>query len=136
MKAVFVWLITAVAVAVAVWFVPGIEIAGPDATLSIGILAVILAFINAFIKPVLKLIALPITILTLGIFALILNTLLLYLAAWVGNGLFGAGLLIESFWSALFASIVISLVSAILSAITGVNDDKKERKDNQDTRYR
>jgi putative membrane protein len=129
MKAVFVWLITAVAVAVAVWLVPGIEIAGPEATLSIGILAVILAFINAFIKPVLKLIALPITILTLGIFALILNTILLYLAAWVGNGLFGTGLLIESFWSALFASIVISLVSAILSAITGVNDDKKEKKD-------
>ncbi|MDR3053441.1 MAG: phage holin family protein [Coriobacteriales bacterium] len=124
MKAIVTWLITAVAVAAAVWLIPGIDILGANATLSIAILAVILAFLNAFIKPVLQLISLPITFITLGIFALVINTIVLYIAAWAGNGLFNTGFLIEGFWSALLASIVISLVSAILGAITGVKDKR------------
>jgi putative membrane protein len=123
MKTVVVWLITAVAVAAAVWLVPGIDIIGPNSTISIAILAIIFAFLNAFIKPILQIISLPITILTLGIFGLIVNTLVLYIAAWFGNGLFDTGFLIDNFGSALLASIVISLVTVILNAITGVKDD-------------
>jgi putative membrane protein len=124
MKAIAVWLITAVAVAAAVWLVPGLAILGDNSTLSIAILAVILAFLNAFIKPILKIISLPITFLTLGLFSLVINVLVLYLAAWIGNGLFATGLAIASFWSALGASIVIGLVSALLNAITGVKDKR------------
>lgn len=124
MRIIVVWLITAVAVAAAVWLVPGLAILGENSTLSIGILAVILAFLNAFIKPILKIISLPITFLTLGLFALVINVIVLYLTAWVGNGLFATGFFIESFWSALFASIVISLVTALLNAITGVKDNR------------
>jgi putative membrane protein len=88
---------------------------------------VIFAFLNAFIKPVLQIISLPITIITLGIFGLIVNTLVLYIAAGVSNGLFGTGLVIYSFGSALVASIVISLVTVILNAITGVKDQNSLR---------
>ncbi|MDR2109412.1 MAG: phage holin family protein [Coriobacteriales bacterium] len=107
--------------------VPGVRIWGVNPlwgdspTVSIALLAGALALLNAFLKPILQTISLPITCLTLGIFALIINTAMLYLAAWLSN-LLGAGVLIESFWSALLASIIISVVSAVLNALTGVND--------------
>jgi putative membrane protein len=127
MRAILVWIITAVAVAAAIALVPGIEIWGEqplwgdNPVVSIAILAGVLALLNAFLKPLLQVISLPITCLTLGIFALIINTLLLYLAAWLSN-LAGAGVFIEGFWSALLASVIISLATAVLNALTGVND--------------
>ena len=56
---------------------------------------------------------------TLGIFYLVVNTLMLYIAAWLANGLFGAGFYIASFGSAFVASIVISLVSALVNGLIG-----------------
>jgi putative membrane protein len=126
MRAILTWLITAAAVAVAIWLVPGVEMLGSNTILSILVLAVILAFLNAFIKPVLKVISFPITVITLGIFALVVNTGLLYLAAWMGNNLFDTGLYLASFWSALLASIIISIVTAILNGITGAKDPRSQ----------
>ncbi len=112
------WVITALAVAAAVWLVPGIDIIGGDsAWIGIALFGLILSLINISIKPILQILSLPVTILTLGIFYLIVNTLLLYIAAWLANGLFGVGFFIEGFGSAFFASIVISIVSAIVNAI-------------------
>jgi putative membrane protein len=122
MKVIGIWLITAVAIALAVWLVPGIEFPIENKWISVGILAAILALLNTFIKPVLQIISLPITILSLGIFALIVNTGVLYLAAWLGDNLFGVFLHIDSFVSALIASVVISLATIILNALTGVKD--------------
>ena len=62
--------------------------------------ALILSLINMSIKPILQILSLPVTVLTLGIFYLVVNTLLLYIAAWLANGLFGAGFYIASFGSA------------------------------------
>lgn len=112
------WLVTAIAAGVAVWLVPGIEIIGGDsAWVAIAIFALFLSLIDMGIKPILQVLSLPITVLTLGIFYLIVNTLLLYLAAWLANGIFGIGFMIMSFGSAFVASIVISLVSALLNAL-------------------
>jgi putative membrane protein len=122
MKVIGIWLITAIAIAVAVWLVPGIEFPIEDKWISIGILAALLALLNTFIRPILQVVSLPITILTLGIFALIVNTVVLYLAAWLSDNLFGVFLHIDSFVSALIASVVISLVTIILNAITGIKD--------------
>ena len=129
MRAIVIWLITAVAVAIAVWLVPGIDFIGPqsEAMLSLVILAAFLALLNSFIKPLLQLISLPITCITLGIFALVVNTAVLYLAVWISNGIFNTGFYISSFWSALGASIVISLCTAILNAITGVNKKQTDQ---------
>lgn len=112
------WLVTAIAVGVAVWIVPGFQtIGGDSAWIAIAIFSLILSLINMSIKPILQVLSLPATILTLGIFYLIVNTLMLYIAAWLANGIFQIGFEIASFGSAFVASIIISIVSAIANSI-------------------
>ena len=104
------WIVTAISVAAAVWLVPGIEILSNSASwVGIVFFALILSLINMSIKPILQILSLPVTV----------NTLLLYIAAWLANGLFGAGFYIASFGSAFVASIVISLVSALVNGLIG-----------------
>lgn len=111
-----------VAVAVAVWLVPGIEIGGTVSTwASVLIIALIIALLNMTIKPILQVLGLPITFITLGIFYLIINTALLYLASWLAGTLFGVDFIIDSFGSGFVASIVISIVSGILNGVLGTN---------------
>lgn len=111
-----------VAVAVAVLLVPGIEIGGTVSTwASVLIIALIIALLNMTIKPILQVLGLPITFITLGIFYLIINTALLYLASWLAGTLFGVDFIIDSFGSGFVASIVISIVSGILNGVLGTN---------------
>ena len=116
------WIVTAIAVAAAVWIVPGIEVVSTEAWVGVLFTALILALINMSVKPILQLLSLPVTVLTLGIFYLVVNTLMLYLAAWLANGLFGVGFWIATFGSAFVASIVISVVSTILNGLLGDAD--------------
>ena len=117
------WIVTAIAVGAAVWIVPGIEIVSTgESWVGIVLFALILSLINMSVKPILQVLSLPVTVLTLGIFYIVVNTLLLYIAAWLANGLFGAGFYIASFGSALVASIVISIVSALVNGLVG-NDN-------------
>lgn len=112
-----------VAVAVAAWLVPGIDIVGPSAAWgSLLVIALTIALLNMTIKPILQLIGLPISIISLGVFYLIINTALLYLAAAIANSLFGIGFEIATFGSGFVASIVISIVSTIMNAVLGAND--------------
>lgn len=112
-----------IAVAVAVWLVPGIEIGGFDSTwVSVLIISLIIALLNMTIKPILQVLGLPITVITLGIFYLIINTALLYLASWLVGSLFGIEFIIDSFGSGFVASIVISIVSSILNGVLGANE--------------
>ena len=114
------WLVTAIAAAVAVFIVPGIDIVGGGAAwVSIAAFGLTLALVNAIIKPILQFLGAPISFLTLGLFYLIINTCMLYLAAGLANSLFGAGFYISGFFSAFFASIVISIVSAIANFFIG-----------------
>ena len=114
------WLVTAVAVGVAVWLVPGMELlGGTDAWVGIAIFGLILSLVNISINPIMQVLSLPISVITLGIFYLVVNTLMLYIAAWLANGIFQVGLVIDSFGSAFVASIVISIVSALVNALVG-----------------
>ena len=120
MSFLFRWLVSAIAVAAAVWLVPGIELIGGDsAWIGIVIFALILSLINISIKPILQILSLPITVFTLGIFYLIVNTAMIYLAAWYAESIFEAGIAIASFGSAFVASIIISIVSAIANFVIG-----------------
>lgn len=120
MSFVLRWLTTAIAFGAAVWLVPGIDLVGGlQSWIAIGIFGLILSLVNISVKPILQILSIPITVLTLGIFYIIVNTLLLYLAAWLSNGIFGIGIYIASFGSAFVASIVISIVSSILTAVVG-----------------
>ena len=113
------WIATAVAAAVAVWIVPGIYTVGPDGTMAVAVFALVLSLVNVFIKPIAQFIGAPISFITLGLFYLIVNALLLELAAWASTGIFSSGIAVAGFGSAFFGSIVISIVSAIVNSIIG-----------------
>ncbi len=116
------WLGCAIAVACAVWLVPGIDIVGGDSSwMPVVLVALFLALINVSIKPLMQVLSLPITVLTLGIFYLVVNALMLELASWCAGTLFAQGIYIETFGSAFVASIIISIVSSIVNGMTGAN---------------
>ncbi len=87
----------------------GIEV---DSITTAVIAAVVLGLINTIVRPVIVFLTLPLTMLTLGLFLLIINALMLYLAAWLVNG-FNVG----GFWDALIASFIISVVVALLNGL-------------------
>lgn len=120
------WIVTAIATGAAVWLIPGITTVGSNTTMSIVALALILSLINVSIKPILKVLSFPITVFTLGIFYLVLNALLLELAAWASTGIFGSGIAVDGFTSAFIGSIVISIVSALVNSLIG-NDEQARR---------
>lgn len=105
-------IISALAVALSAYLIPGIHIKGVWSPV---LVALVLAILNRFVKPFLVLVTFPITVFTLGIFYLIINVLILYLAEWVVS----PGFSIDGFWSALFFSIVLSIVNSILDALAG-----------------
>lgn len=121
MRFVAKWLVTTVAVAVAVWLVPGIVPIGGmwEAAL---VFALVLSFLNATVKPVLQLLSVPITFVTLGLFYLIVNAAVLELASYLSRNIFHAGIAIDSFGAAFFAAIVISVVSMVVSGVVGADD--------------
>ncbi|ACV21574.1 Membrane protein of uncharacterised function [Slackia heliotrinireducens] len=117
------WLVTAIAVAAAIWIVPGISVAATTDTLvAVGVLAFVLSLLNVSIKPIMQFLGTPLTLLTLGIFSIVINALVLMLAGWLSNGMFGIGIYINSFGSAFFAAIVISIVSAIVNSVAGLDE--------------
>jgi putative membrane protein len=109
MKLVLRWLINAAALYVAAWVVPGIQVAGTGTLL---LAALVIGLVNAVVKPLAVLLTLPITILTLGFFYLVVNGLMLYLAAALTPGFALSG-----FWAAFFGALVISVVGMLLSGI-------------------
>lgn len=101
------WLITALAIGLAAMLLPGVEVDPIGALL----LAVVLALINMFIKPVINLLTLPLNVITLGLFSLVVNALLIMLAAMVVPGFS-----VENFWWALLFGILLALISALFGA--------------------
>ena len=109
-------LVTAAAMWVAVQVVPGLDFSGELWKLLL--VAFIFGLINAFIRPILLIFTLPITIMTLGLFLLVINALLLLLTGAISAEL-NLGLTVADFWAALLGSIVISLVGLALSMLIG-----------------
>ena len=107
LKFIVRWLTTAVGIGAAAYLLPGIEVDGPRAAV-LG--ALVLGLINVTLRPIVLLLTLPLTVLSLGFFALIVNGAMLALAArWV------TGVHVASFGSAVLGSIVISLVGGLLN---------------------
>ena len=113
------WVVTAIAAGAAVWIVPGIQTTGSDSALAIAVFALVLSLVNSCIKPIAQLLSMPFTVITLGLFYLVVNAALLELAAWASSGLFGGGIVISSFGSAILGSIIISIVSSIVNNMIG-----------------
>lgn len=102
-------LLTAVALLVAAYVVPGIEIAGPYIAI---IVAILLGILNLIVRPILIVLTLPITIVTLGLFLFVINAVLFWFVA-----SFVRGFTVDSFGTALLGSVVVSLVSALGSRL-------------------
>jgi putative membrane protein len=98
-------LITALAILIVAKFVPGIQVDGLYPAI---ISAVILGFLNALVRPILFVLTLPITILSLGLFALVINGLLFLFAA-----SFIEGFSVDGFLPAIIGSFLVSLISAL-----------------------
>ena len=114
---------TAVAVAVAALLVPGIVVAGPSVgakALTLVVVAAVIGLVNGFVKPLVTTLTGCLVVLTLGLFLLVINALMLQFAAWIAQQL-GFGFYVDGFWPALFGSIIISLVSGALSGVLGAD---------------
>lgn len=103
------WAISAASLMIVAYLFPGIQLQGLGAAL---IAPIVIGLINATIGFILKIVTFPLTVLTLGIFWLIINALMLQLAAALVPGFFVAG-----FWAAFFGAIVLSIVSMILRSL-------------------
>lgn len=104
-----VWIVNALALLVLPYVVPSIQVAGFGTAL---LVAVVLGLINTLLRPLLVLLTLPVTLLTLGLFIFVINALLFQLAGNLIDGFHVGG-----FWSALFGSIGYSVISWALSAL-------------------
>jgi putative membrane protein len=122
-KFILRWLINAIALYLAIRFVPGIKFSGGWGGLVL--LALIFGVVNAFLGPLLKLLTCPLIILTLGLFTLLINMALLKVTELLGNA-FGLGLSIAGGWPLFWGSLVISIVSILLSMI--FRDELKGRR--------
>jgi putative membrane protein len=115
--------VNAVALYAAIYLVPGLQgsVINSQDWLTYLALGLIFGLVNVFIRPVLKLVTCPFYILTLGLFSLIVNSILFALTFWIGAR-FGVTHEIASFWDAFLGAIVVSLVSMLLYAI--IPDDR------------
>jgi len=108
------WAINAVAIFLAIRFVPGISL--QSGWVSVIWLALIFGLVNAFLRPLLSILTCPLIILTLGLFTLLINTFLFWLTGQIGQ-LFGIGITIDGLLPAFLGGLVVSIVSVVLSLI-------------------
>ncbi len=107
MQMIINWFVSAVAIMIASYLLPGVMVSGLIAAL---VVAIVLGFINVFIKPVLILLTLPINILSLGLFTLVINALLVMLASAIVPGF-----RVDGFWWAMLFALVLFAVNLMFS---------------------
>ena len=107
------WIISTLAVLVATYVVPGIKF---DRWQDLLVATLVLGLLNSFLRPLLLLLSLPLVIVTLGLFTIVINALLLLLvSALLGEQHFK----VDGFWAAFWGALIISVVSILLNSITG-----------------
>jgi putative membrane protein len=115
-----IWVVVdALALAAATWLLDGIRVTGATETgrvLTLLVVAVIFGLVNAFVRPVVRLLSLPFIILTLGLMILVINALMLMLTGWVSEQL-GLGFHVDGFWTAVLGAIVVTVATWILEVL-------------------
>ena len=114
--------LTGLALWIVTLFVHGISFVGGDTKLQragiIFVVAVIFGLVNAFIKPIVQILSIPLYILTLGLIHIVINAFMLWITAWITEHTTHWGLQIDHFWwTAIWAAIVLSIVSWVLSLV-------------------
>jgi len=110
-------LVTALAALIASYLLPGVSI---HSGITAIIIALVLALLNTFIKPILIIFTIPITVLTLGLFLLVINTIII---KWTASLVHGFS--VQNWWAAFWFSILLSIVTYIIEALIG--DNKKAK---------
>jgi putative membrane protein len=116
MKFLVQLIVSAIAVIVTSLVLPGVQIDNPVTAI---IVAAVLAFLNAILKPLLVVLTIPISILTLGLFLLVINALIILLAAKIVPGFTVSG-----FWAALFFSIILTLITSLFNSFGAKEEDE------------
>lgn len=119
MKLLLWVVVNALALAAAAWLLDGIAVTGDspeDRALTLVLVAVIFGVVNTVVAPVVKLLSLPFIIVTLGLFLLVINALMLLLTGWISRET-GLGFSVDGFWTAVLGAIVITLASWALRAV-------------------
>jgi putative membrane protein len=111
-------LLNGFAIIVAAWFVPGVRLAGPVPAIFAGVL---LGFVNALVRPILIVLTLPFTLLTLGLFIFFVNAICFTLTAALVPGFDLSG-----FFAAFFGALVVTIVSWLLNALLADNSERRE----------
>jgi putative membrane protein len=107
-------LITAIAALVAAYLLEGVTI---DSITTGFIVAIVLSLLNNFIKPILVILTIPITIFTLGLFLIVINILIIKWAASLVTGFD-----VDGWWAAFLFSIIVSIVTSLLEGLFGTKD--------------
>ena len=117
---IIVWLaVNALALGVAIWLFDGITLSGgsnTDQFVKLVIVGAIFGVINMIVRPIVNLLSLPLIILTLGLFLIVVNALMLLLTSKISESI-DLGFHVDGFWTAVWGSIVISISSMVLGAI-------------------
>lgn len=124
MRLLLRWAVNAIALWVAIEIVPGLEYRGETYT-SLLIIALLFGLVNALVRPILLILTCPLIVLTLGLFILIINAVMLSLTVWLSD-LFGLGLVSESFVATLLGALVISVVSGLINLL--IKEDRETKR--------
>lgn len=122
MKFIVKLVVSTLAVLITAMLLPGVEIADNSFLTALGV-AVVLAFLNAIVKPILVLLTIPVTIFSFGLFILVINAVIILWASKIVNGFH-----VDNFWRALLFSLILSVVTWVLEAFQG-NDDRRRNRD-------
>lgn len=119
-NAVLKIVITGVAIWLASLWVPGIEIARADSTgeqvLTVAVVALVFVAVNAVVRPVVAFLAFPLYVLTLGLFMLVVNALMLLLTGWI-TSFTRFGLTVDGFWTAVLGGLIISVATWLMTLV-------------------
>ena len=129
MRLILRLLANAGALALATWLLSGITLTAPTTerkVLTLLIVALIFGVVNAIVKPIFTLVTAVAVVLTLGLFLIVINALMLLLTSWISDQ-FNLGWSVEGFWTAVLGSIIVSIVSFIVNAFIPDRDDQRRR---------
>ena len=119
------------ALALATWLLSGITLTAPTTerkVLTLLIVALIFGVVNAIVKPIFTLVTAVAVVLTLGLFLIVINALMLLLTSWISDQV-NLGWNVNGFWTAVLGSLIVSIVSFVVNAFIPEKDDHRRRRD-------
>jgi putative membrane protein len=120
-------LANAAALAAATFLLTNITLNAPTLTqkaFALLVVALVFGLLNALVKPIFKLVTIPLVLLTLGLFLIVINACMLLLTSWVADKV-GLGWHVEGFWTAVFGALIVSVVSFLLNAFLPDRDEPR-----------